>query len=166
MPFLYFLCFPLLSFVFLCYPWFPLVSRPFEGSENGKVQKVSPTGIDWQRETVKNKLNISNMARNVTFITKKVDSASGFDNQNSLFLLISVTFRAIFEIFILSLWRVAKMVKCKKSAPEAFTKGNCLGLQKSSIFIIFTVKRNVFGHFGHVHSVIWELGRPGFPSET
>ena len=68
---------------------------------------------------------------------------------------------------ISSFWRIAKMVKCKKSAPKAFTKGNCLGLQNASFFFtIFTVKRNVLAHFWHVHFVILELGWPGFPSET
>ena len=53
-----------------------------------------------------------------------------------------------FQGIILSFRRIAKMVECKKSRPKAFTKGNCLGLQKSAFFIIFTVKRNVLGHFG------------------
>ena len=35
------------------------------------------------------------------------------------FLLLNVTFWAIAEMFILSLWRVAEMVKCEKSAPKA-----------------------------------------------
>ena len=67
---------------------------------------------------------------------------------------------------IWSVLRIAKMVKCKKSVPRAFTKGNCLGVQNSPFFIIFTVKRNVLAHFWHLHLVIWELGWPGFPSET
>ena len=70
--------------------------------------------------------------------------------------------RALIPAFL----RIAKMVKCRKSHLKAFTKRNCLGLQKPPFFIILTVKRNVLGHFGHVHFVILVLGWPGFPSET
>ena len=81
------------------------------------------------------------------------------------------------------------MVKCKKSVPKALTYKRKLQNDKSYLskmaqmvtFItqkvhsgcdfdthntLFTVKRNGLGHFWHVHFVIWELGRPGFPPET
>ena len=37
------------------------------------------------------------------------------------FLVINVTFWAIFAMFVVSLWRVAEMAKYKKSAPKALT---------------------------------------------
>ena len=77
------------------------------------------------------------------------------------------------------------MVKCKKSVPKALTYKRNLQNDKSYIsemaqtvtFIttklilvailtikthFFTVGRNVFGHFGHVHFVIWVLAGQDF----
>ena len=50
------------------------------------------------------------------------------------------------------------MVNYKKPVLKAFIKRNCLGLKKTSIFIIFTVKRNVLAHFWHVQFVILGAG--------
>ena len=65
-------------------------------------------------------MNISKMAQDVTFITKKVISDCQTHNQNSLF---NDNRNALdhFEMSILSLWRVAEMVKCKKSTAKALT---------------------------------------------
>ena len=50
------------------------------------------------------------------------------------FLVINVTFLAIFAMFVLSLWRVAEMVKYKKSAPKALTgKGRLQKGQKEHL---------------------------------
>ena len=56
--------------------------------------------------------------------------------------------------------------KVQKVSPKGIYKGRLPWATKSINFIIFTDKRNVLGHFRHVHFVIWELGWPGFPSET
>ena len=56
--------------------------------------------------------------------------------------------------------------KVQKVSPKGIYKGKLPWATKVIIFIISTVKRNVLGHFWHVHFVIWELGWPGFPSET
>ena len=67
---------------------------------------------------------------------------------------------------ILSFRSIAKMVECKKTSPKGIYKGKLPWATKSIIFIIFTVKRNVLAHFWDLHFVIWEVGWPGFPSET
>ena len=43
------------------------------------------------------------------------------------------------------------MVKCRKSAPKALTKGDCLGLPE---FNLFTDKRNVLSRFWGVRFVL------------
>ena len=57
-----------------------------EGSEYGKVQKVSPKGIDWQREGAKMiKPRSQKWLKTLRLSLKEVDSGCEFDNRNSLF---------------------------------------------------------------------------------
>ena len=85
--------------------------------------------------------------------------------------------KAIREFMVLAAGRPAQAVissfledsgngKVQKASPKGIYKGELPWATKVIISIIFTVKRNVLAHFWHVHFVIWELGWPGFPSET
>ena len=93
----------------------------WDGSGNGKVQKVSPKGIDWQRETAKmTKWTPQKWPETLRLSLKKWNQVANLTTRIH-FLLINVSFWTIFDMLILSLWRVAKMVKCKKSDPKALT---------------------------------------------
>ena len=101
------------------------------------------------------------------------------------FWVINVTFLTIFAMFIMSLWREARMVKCKKSAPKPLTdEGRLqkntkwkskkwpqtlrLSVKKWVRFVksttgihFFSDKRNVLGRFCDVRFVTLESSGNG-----
>ena len=99
-------------------------------------------------------MDISKMAPNVTFITKKWNLVANWTIRIHFFLLINVTFQAILEMFILSLWRVAEMVTCKKPAPETLTdkgrmqKSQTLDLRNNSKRYVYHCKGGIWLSIG------------------
>ena len=60
----------------------------------------------------------------------------------------------------------SKNGKVQRVSLKGINKGRLPWATESIISHVFTDTRNVLGYFWDLHFVIWEVGWPGFPSET